>query len=166
MELLEIPKNPEKEVFTVKHKGKYFAAITGDKSVYISQEGFDSPLKASNHARALKRQNNIVVNVKKQEKSNVAKNTATIAKKNKLYTEAEMASQTKLSFREVWLIIGPDGLYASNILTNNEVVKYEKDKDKAQMFKTYEDAHMSLTTLNMVVCCGHNLRRFFERIEN
>lgn len=164
MELLEISKNPEKEVFTVKHSGKYFAVITGEKSVYVCLEEFDSPLKASNHARALKRQNNITVNVKKQEKLSVSKNTATISKKNKLYTEAEMASQTKLSFREVWLIVSPDGLYASELLENNEVVKYKKNLNDAQTFKTYEDAHMYLTTLNMVVCCGHSLRRFFERI--
>ena len=166
MELSEIPKNPEKEIFTVKHDGKYFAVITGDISIYVSPKEFDSPLAASNHARTLKRQNKIVVNIKKQEKSSTAKNAATIAKKNKFYTEAEMASQTKLSFREIWLIVSPEGLYASNILTDNKVVKYEKDKDKAQMFKTYEDAYINLNTLNMVICCGHKLRRFFKRIEN
>jgi hypothetical protein len=164
--LLEIPKTPEKEIFTVKHNGKYYAAITGEQSIFVSPEIFDSPLKASNHARALKRQHKIDVKIKKDEKTKVVNNTAKILRKKQLYTEAEMASETKLKFREVWLILGPTGQYASKVLKENTVVNYVKDKDKAQTYRTYEDAIITLNVLDKVIRKGHQLRRFFERIDN
>jgi hypothetical protein len=107
--LLEIPKTPEKEIFTVKHNGNYYAVIAGEQSLFVSPEVFDSPLKASNHARALKRQHKIDVKIKKDEKTKVVNNTTKILTKKQLYTEAEMASETKLKFREVWVILGPTG---------------------------------------------------------
>ena len=164
--LLEIPKTPEKEIFTVKHNGNYYAVITGEQSIFVSPEIFDSPLKASNHARALKRRHKIEVKIKKDEKTKVVNNTTKILRKKQLYTEAEMASETKLKFREVWLILGPTGEYASNILEQNTVVNYVKDRNKAQTYKTYEDAIITLNVLDKVVRKGHQLRRFFERVDN
>lgn len=161
--LLEIPKNPEKEVFTIKHNGEYYAAIAGDSSVYVCPEAFDSPLKASNHARAVKRQHKITVNIKKQEKTGVSKNTPKMIRRNRLYTEAEMASQTELKFREVWLIVGPNGNYAGEVLTKDKVVSYVADKESANTYKTYEEAIITLNVLDRVVKKGHQLRRFFER---
>lgn len=161
--LLEIPKTPEKEIFTVKHNGKYYAAITGEQSIFVSPEIFDSPLKASNHARALKRQHNIDVKIKKDEKTKVVNNTTKILRKKQLYTEAEMASETKLKFREVWVIVGPTGKYATNILTDKTVADYVVNKDKAQTYRTYEEAIITLNVLDKVIQKGHQLRRFFER---
>ncbi len=161
MDLIEIPKNPEKEVFTVRHNGKYYAVITGDETLYVSSEVFDSPLKASNHARAIKRELKITVNIKKQQKTGVSKNTSKISKRNRLYTEAEMASQTNLRFREVWLIVSPDNRYVCEVLKNNSVAKYATNKDNAHAYKTYEEAMLNLKTLDMVIRKGHRLVRFF-----
>jgi hypothetical protein len=164
-DLLEIPKNPDKGVFTLKHEGKYYGAITGDTSVFVSPVVFDSPLKASNHARSLKRKNKINLSIKKQNNVDATKNTYKIARENCFYTEAEMASRTDLKFREVWLIVNLEGKYASQILSNNNVVKYVNKKEKAQSFKTYEEAQTHLKTLDTVVRRGHTLRRFFEEIK-
>lgn len=162
MNLIEIPLNPTKEVFTVKSEGKYYGAITGETSIFVLAESFDSPLKASNHARSVKRQNKITVNIKKQETTSVSKNTPKISRKNRLYSESEMTSHTHLRFREVWLITTPDGKYASEILSNKSVVKYVPNKEKAQIFRTYEEATLALNTLDMVIRKGHGLKRFFE----
>jgi len=165
MNLIEIPLQPTKEVFTVKSDGKYYGAITGEECVFVIPESFDSPLKASNHARSLKRQHKITVNIKKQETKSVAKNTTKIVKKNRLYTESEMASHTNLRFREAWVIIGPDGGFASNILANDKVVKYVEEPEQAQIFKTYEEAIISSNVLDRVLKKGHNLRRFFQETD-
>lgn len=163
MDLLQIPKNPEKEVFTVKHNGNYYAVVTGDDVLYVSPEVFDSPLKASNHARSIKRQHKIDVKIKKDQKTKVLNNTTKIPRKNKLYTEAEMASETQLKFREVWIILDPWGRFAKTIIKNNTVVEYASDKESAQRFGSYEEAILQLKTLDMVVKRGHKLQRFFER---
>lgn len=163
MKLLVIPKHPNKEVFTVKLNDKYYAVITGDDMIYISPEVFDSPLKASNHARALKRQFKIDVKLKKEQKPKVTNNTTKIRRKKEFYTEAEMASETKLKFREVWLIVSPDDRYVGEMLKNNSVVSYVDNKSYACSFKSYEDAILNLKTLDMVIKKGHKLKRFFER---
>lgn len=73
-----------------------------------------------------------------------------------------MASETKLKFREIWVILSPAGLYAANIITDNTVVTYEENKDDAQRFRTYEEAIIQLKTLDTVIKRGHRLQRFFE----
>lgn len=161
--LLEIPRNPEKEVFTIRHNNKYYAVITGHDKLFVSPELFDSPLQASNHGRALKKQQKIDVKIKKEQKSRVSNNTIKILRKKQLYSEAEMASETKLRFREVWIILGPNGKYATSIIQNNVVVDYADEKEDAQRFSTYEDAILQLKTLDMVVKKGHKLQRFFEQ---
>ena len=161
--LIEIPKHPDKEVFTVKVDNRYYAVITGNDSMYMIPEMFDSPLKASNHARSLKRQLKIDVNIKKEQKTKVLNNTTKILRKKQFYTEAEMASETRLKFREVWLIVSPDNRYVGQVLKDNEVVKYVESQNYAFAFKTYEEATLNLKTLDMVVKKGHKLKRFFER---
>lgn len=161
--LIEIPKHPDKEVFTIKVDNRYYAVITGNDSIYMIPEMFDSPLKASNHARSLKKQLQIDVKIKKEEKRTVVNNTTKILRKKQFYTEAEMASETRLKFREVWLIVSPDNQYVGEVLKNNEVVKYVESQGYAFTFKTYEEATLNLKTLDMVVKKGHKLKRFFER---
>ena len=161
--LFVIPKHPNKEVFTVKLNDKYYAVIMGDDTIYMSPETFDSPLQASNHGRALKRQLKIDVKIKKKQKPKVLNNTVKILKRNRLFTEAEMASETRLKFREVWLIISPDERYVSEMLKNNTVVEYVSDDSLAHTFRTYEEANLNLKTLDMVIKKGHRLKRFFER---
>ena len=63
MDLVQIPKNPEKEVFTLKAGEHYFAFITSEESVFLIPEPFKSPLVASNKARSLKRVHKIQVNL-------------------------------------------------------------------------------------------------------
>lgn len=163
MELLKIPTNSEKEVFTVKSGITYYAAIKGEDCIYLSLKAFDSPLKASNHARSAKRELQNTPNVKKPKKNTQKANTRKITVKRQLLEEAEMTSATRLRFREVWLIVSPEGKYASKILSGKKVVTYVKDKNKAEVYSSYEDASVSLNTLDMVVRRGHSLRRFFER---
>jgi hypothetical protein len=162
--LVEIKLNENKEVKAVKIKDKYYAFIFSEESIYISDEAFDSPLTASNHARRVKREQKIKSVVKNQNASVKIKKPIKITRKQRLYTEAEMAQNTLLKFREVWVILAPDKKYVQYTLTNDEVVSYCQDKDNAQTFKTYEEAIVMANTLNHVVKCGHSLRRFF--VEN
>jgi hypothetical protein len=161
--LLELPKSPEKEVFTVRNGDKYFGVITGENSLYVLKEEFDSPLRASNHARSLKRQHKIKTLIKNEKNTFVTTNTFKLLRNSRLYTEAEMASQTGLKFREVWIIVSPKGEFVSTMLSDQTVVTYVKDKDLAKTYRTYEEAILNLKTLDMVVKRGHSLRRFFER---
>jgi hypothetical protein len=49
------------------------------------------------------------------------------------------------------------------VLTDKTVAEYVTNKDKAQSYKTYEEAIITLNVLDKVVQKGHQLRRFFER---
>lgn len=162
MDLVKIPRGPEKEVFTVKSGDRYFAFITGADDIFLIDEPFESPLVASNKARALKRQHKIQVNLKNTKKP-VAKSK--LQPKYVLYTEAEVAKLTHLRFREAWLICAPKGGFVAEIMQNNKVVEYTTDHSKAKTFKSYEDASDYIKTLDMVVKKGHSLRRFFARTD-
>ena len=54
MEFIQIRKNPEKEVSVVKINGVYHGVLAGQNDIYLTFDGFSSPLKASNTARSLK----------------------------------------------------------------------------------------------------------------
>lgn len=159
-DLIVLPKNSNKEVFTIKIEGRYRAVISDDNNFYLHPTQFDSPLKAANFGRSLKK--TLDIKIKKIKKTNRVNNTSKILRKKHLLTEAEMTSETRLKFREVWLILSPDDNYVGDVLNNNKVVKYVRDKDNALTFKTYEEAMLNLKTLDMVIKRGHKLRRFFE----
>lgn len=163
MELVRIPRGPEKEVFTVRAGDRYFAFITGAEDIYLLEESFESPLVASNKARALKRQHKIQVNLKKTKKPAVQ---SKLQPKCVLYTEAEVAKLTHLRFRETWLICAPKGGYVKKVMQDNKVVEYTNDNKEAKSFKSYEDAADYVKTLDMVVKKGHNLRRYFTRTDS
>lgn len=163
MELLQLPKNTDKEVFTVKHDGKYFAVLNTEENYLVSLQEFDSPLKASNHGRSAKKQLGLTQTIRKVEKAKTPKPERKIQKRPKLYSETEMASETRLKFHEVWLIVGPRGNYASSVLQNGTVVNYVNDADRADIYKSYEEANLRLNTLDMVIRKGHSLKRFFAQ---
>jgi hypothetical protein len=162
MELVRIPRGPEKEIFTVRAGDRYFAFITGEEDIFLLEESFESPLVASNKARALKRQHKIQVNLKKTKKPNIE---SKLQPKCVLYTEAEVAQLTHLRFRETWLICAPKGGYVANVMQNKKVVEYTDNMEDAKSFKTYESASDYVKTLDMVVRKGHNLRRCFTRTD-
>lgn len=159
MDLVQIPKNPEKEVFTLKAGENYFAFITSEDSVFLVAEPFKSPLVASNKARSLKRVHKIQVNLKKTEKPKTA---SKLQPKCVLYTEAEVAKLTHLRFRETWFILAPKGGYVKSVMEGKKVVEYTEDISNAKEFKSYEEATDYLKTLDLVVKTGHGLRRYFK----
>lgn len=163
MDLVQIPKNPEKEVFTLRAGEHYFAFITSEDSVFLVTEPFKSPLIASNKARSLKRVHKIQVNLKKTEKPKTA---SKLQPKCVLYTEAEVAKLTHLRFRETWFILAPKGGYVKKVMEDGEIVEYTQDIKDAREFKSYEEASDYLKTLDLVVRLGHGLRRFFKETKD
>jgi hypothetical protein len=161
MNLVKLEVNPDREVCTVKLNSAYHGVIVGQESLYLTDESFDSPLKAANSARQLKRTNKIDLNIKKNQQSLKLKFQSKILKVCKLYTETEMADTTNLRFRETWVILSPSGKFVKSVLKENKVAEYSGTKENAMLFKTYEEARMKQNTLNMVLKQGHSLRRFF-----
>lgn len=161
MSLVKLDTNCEKEVSTVKINNVYHGIVVGDDGLYLTTDTFESPLKAANAARKLKRENKIVRTVKKKSISPYNQIKTKIIRVDKLYTEAEVAALTHLRFREAWVIMSPQGRYVKNMLKNNKVVEYCSDRETALKFNTYEDASTGQKTLNNVVLNGHYLRRFF-----
>jgi hypothetical protein len=76
-----------------------------------------------------------------------------------------MSSRPHLKFREVWVILSPRGEFVEKAIEDATLVQYRKDRKKAEIFKSYEDALFKLKTLDMVVKKGHYLRRFFEEVK-
>jgi hypothetical protein len=156
----------DKEIYTLKVSGLYYGLVWSedDQAIYLTEEGVATALQAANAARKLKKDKDIgKPSVKKPA---ARKNTDKVKKTKpvKLYTEAEMTGMTHLRFREAWVITNLTGQYVEKSLTRDKVVKYNKDKDKAQVFKSYEEASMLAKTLDSVHAVGHSLKRFF--IEN
>lgn len=167
MQLIQICKNPEKEIFSIKIGSLYYGVITGSSELHVTTEGFESPLKASNNARSLKKKYNIKADIKKSEKTDKNAKTIKINQNVCLYTEAEiasMASLTNLRFREAWVIRSLDGSYVKDTQRKNSVTDYVGTKEEATLFPSYESASLRLKTLDLVVKKGHRLQRFF--IEN
>ena len=161
MELVSIEKNPDKEVFAVRINGAYHGAVTGENEIYLTAESFESPLKASNNARALKKKHQIKTDIKKFETFKKSPAAPKIVRSVYLYTEAEMASITHLRFREAWVIVSPTGDFVIDPKRPGMITEYVKTKEKAKIFPSYEAANLRLKTLDMVVKRGHTLQRFF-----
>lgn len=169
MELIQICTSPEKEIFSVKINSLYHGVITGTDELHVTTEGFESPLKASNYARSLKKKYKIKADVKKNEKSDKNSKTIKIGQNVCLYTEADiasMASLTKLRFREAWVIISPEGKYVQETTKKGMVTDYVSNKEKATLFPSYESASVRLKTLDLVLKKGHRLQRFFIKADD
>lgn len=157
-------KNPSKEVFAVKINGLYYGAVTGDEKIYLSEEGFDSPLKASNNARSLKKKYKIEAYIKKQQNLNKVAVAPKINRNVCLYTEAEMSRLTNLTdlrFREAWVIMGPTGQFVVDTIKPGLITEYVKEKNDAKIYLSYDEANLRLKTLDTVLKKGHRLQRFF-----
>jgi len=164
--LLKLELSKDKNIYALKTPSGCLGVVSNGETLYFTAEFFDSPLKAANAARKLKKEKGISTKTKKLQNSSVVKNTTTIAKITKLYTLAEMGyGPTKLKFREVWLLMGPSGSFVSETLnkTEKKVVKYEDNKDKAKRYRSYEEASLDLKVLDNVIKKGHSLIRFFEK---
>lgn len=164
-DLLAVPKGNVKDVFTLKKNDKYYGVIEGEHNMFLCLTEFDSPLKAANHARSLKRKNKIGSVADTLKKSEAPKIRSKVPKKNKLFTEAEVATRTHLRFKEVWVVLNPEGAFVLEAVKDNTLVKYSNKREQAKVFKTYEEALYTLTTLDMVVKKGHKLRRYFEKLD-
>lgn len=161
MTLVQLQTKDDREVYTVKINGSYHGVVVGNEVLYVTTEAFESPLKAANAARKLKRENKISRTIKKKSDVNNTVIQTKIHRVKKLYTETEVASITHLRFREAWVILSPKGEYVKSLLTWNKVVEYCKKKEEAKTFKTYEEASDFQKTLDRVVRTGHTLRRYF-----
>jgi hypothetical protein len=156
----------DKEIYTLKINATYYGLVwdKDNSTIHITEDNAATPLQAANAARKLKKyKDNGTPPDKTQAPS---KNTDKVKKAEpvKLYSETEMAGMTHLRFREAWVVLSLKGLYVETSLTRDKVVKYNRNRDKAQVFKTYEEASMLLKTLDSVHEVGHTLKRFF--IEN
>ena len=161
MALVKLETNKDKDIYTVKMGTCYHGVVVGDDTLYVTEEAFESPLKAANAARKLKRENKIIRTIKKKRDLEQPFIQTKITRVEKLYTEAEVAALTHLRFRETWVILSPNGEFVKNMLKDKNVVNYCKNKSDALTFTTYEDASVNQKTLNLTVRNGHYLRRFF-----
>lgn len=161
MNLSKLTLDHSKDICTVKTNSGYLGVIFADNELFLTLETFESPLKAANSARKLKRESGIKTTVKKNKKSKVLEIKTTITRVNRLYTEAEMASYTYLRFREAWVILNPSGDFVQSVVSNNRVAEYCKEKSEAKLYATYENASCDQKVLNAVLKNGHQLRRFF-----
>jgi len=165
--ILSIPKVTEKEVFTLKSEGKYFGVVQGADEFFVCPEEFTSPLRAANHARAIARQlrkenklSSPAHSLKKVEAPGIR---SKVSEKKELFTEAEVANKTHLRFKEVWVILNPEGRFVMEAIKDKTLVRYSGKREQALVFSSYEDALYTSTTLDMVVRKGHQLRRYFEK---
>jgi hypothetical protein len=156
----------DKEIYTLKINAEYYGLVwdKNNCTIHITEDSAATPLQAANAARKLKKYKDNGTPPEKTQASSKNIDKVKKAEPVKLYSETEMAGMTHLRFREAWVVLSLEGLYVETSLTRDKIVKYNKSRDKAQVFKTYEEASMLLKTLDSVLKVRHTLKRFF--IEN
>lgn len=168
MQTATVKLEENKEIYTLKAGNLYFGLVWSEqnRTFYVTDEGSTTAFQAANAARKLKKYKD--TGKLSTKKAAIRKNTDKVNKTKpvKLYTEAEMTGMTHLRFREAWVITNITGQYVETSLTADRVVKYSKNKDKAQVFKSYEEASMLAKTLDSVHEVGHSLKRFFIKNTN
>lgn len=168
MDAASIKLAEDKEIYTLKIGALYHGLVwdAQEQTLHITDDGVATALQAANTARKLKKYKDTGEAPKKKQAPR--KNTDKVKKTKpvKLYSESEMAGMTHLRFREAWVILNLKGLYVETSLTATRVVKYSKNRDKAQVFRTYEEASMLAKTLDSVHAVGHTLKRFFIESTN
>jgi len=168
MQIINLPADCKKEIFTAKVEEGYVGCVRTDEYVCFTIEKFDSALKAANRARNLQR------NLKNKSESKISSTTVKTPSKKvkkkvaytpKLYTLAETEAMPLLRFQEVG-VITRENLYVQDCLEkeNKRLVRYTPDKDKAKYYKDHEEAKMTMRVLKGVVGPGFDLKRFF--VEN
>lgn len=165
--IITIRKNSDKEIFTVRVNTMYHGIVQSEAEFFIANEGFDSPLKAANHARSMARklraENRLVAVEPAVKQKTVPAIRSRVSKKKQLFTEAEVATRTHLRFKEVWVILNIEGRFVMEAIKDKTLVRYCNSHEKALAFNSYEEALRTSTTLDMVVRKGHQLRRYFEK---
>lgn len=145
--------------------GYHGVVLCEDKgAVLVSECGYHSPLVAANAARKHAKEEGIqpALSVTIKPSAKVVKSPK-LASKSRLLTEDEMAHYDKLRFREVWVLVDKDGRYVRDSLNKEKgiLATYTEDRDKAQVFRTYEQAALTIQTFKAVYLGPHQVRRFF-----
>ncbi len=136
----------------------------------VSEESYDSPLKAANSARkytkvALQKEKG---QTRKLNNAKVTK-TAKTPTKRVLLAEHEMTQHNTLRFREVWLVRGvKEGDYVKTALDKDRkiLVDYTKNRGEAKVFKSYEEADTLRKTYKALFLGHHSVQKFFLDTEN
>jgi len=168
MQIIGLPVDKKKEIFTAKVDGSYVGCVRTEEYVCFTLEKFDTALKAANKARNLQR--NLKTKSENKISSITVKTTSEktekkVAYTQKLYTLAETEAMPLLRFQEVW-VITRENLYVRDCLDqkNKRLVRYTPDKEKAKHYSDHEEAKMTMRVLKGVVGPGFDLKRFF--VEN
>lgn len=168
MQIIGLPADKKKEIFTAKVEEGYVGCVRTEDYVCFTLERFDTALKAANKARNLQR--NLKTKSENKISSTTVKTTSEkiekkVAYTQKLYTLAETEAMPLLRFQEVW-VITRDNLYVRDCLDqkNKRLVRYTPDKEKAKYYNDHEEAKMTMRVLKGVVGPGFDLKRFF--VEN
>jgi hypothetical protein len=160
--------NTDKSVQVIRlasgYRGIYF---TEDRTLlHLTLEPFGTVLAAANAARKAAKEQKVVLNSRLAPGVSAKVGEITEKPAIRLYTEQEKVASKKLKFREVWTVLNTKGDYVKSCLEqdNKSLVTYTQDKDKAKLFKSYEEASMLINTFKAVYLGPHAARRFF--IEN
>ena len=172
MDILNIPAEVTKEIFTAKAGGKYVGCVRMVDYICFTAETFDSALKAANKARNLKRRLS-QQNGTQLEKKSVPTNSSSLKVKKKvvyhqrLFSLPEIKVMPLLQFKEVWVIL-KDNQYVSDCLNKKEkkLVSYSAKCSEAKLFKYHDEAKSMITTLKGVLGPGFELARFFIQNED
>jgi len=167
MEILNIPAEVTKEIFTAKTGEKYVGCVRMVDYICFTAETFDSALKAANKARNLKRLLSQQSGTQPQKKSVPTEGSSVKVKKKvvyhqRLFSLPEIEVMPLLRFKEVWVIL-KDNQYVSDCLNKEEkkLVSYSAKRSEAKLFKYHDDAKSMVTTLKGVLGPGFELTRFF-----
>ena len=172
-DVVEVALDQGKNVTTVKIQGLYYPLVLTEKTLYISSEGFESALIASNHGRKVRREKIKLSDVGVKEKTSEVKPEEkpktpreTKVRNVRLWKEFEMKARPDLSFQEVWVIMERGGQYCHSYLNGESqdkegIIKYSGALSTAQFFPNYADAQGVQKILNQTVRIGHKLRRFY-----
>ena len=152
----------KKEIFTFKSGNVYHGAVNAGDNIFVTATTYDNALKAGNAARKLKKSKNIEIKTSTKKSENV-KNSSKIRPKMKVFTEAEtkLMLDRGLQMQEVWLIQDKkSGKFVASTL-DQTIAEYDTDKNKAQLFKNFENAVSIMKILNSMIAPGHTLRRMY-----
>ena len=160
-DVVEVALDTGKNVTTIKIQGLYYPLVLTEKTLYISNEGFESALTASNHGRKVRREKVSDSCVKEKPKVVVETKVRNV----RLWKESEMRARPDLAFQEIWVITNDTGEFAHSYMNGESksiegIVKYAPKPDRAQHFPVYEKAQSVKRILDQTVKIGHKLRRF------
>ena len=172
-DVVEVALDQGKNVTTVKIQGLYYPLVLTEKTLYISSEGFESALIASNHGRKVRREKIKLSDVGVKEKTSEVKPEEkpktpreTKVRNVRLWKEFEMRARPDLAFQEIWVITNSAGEFAHSYMNGESkdiegIIKYATRVEGAQQFPIYEKAQGVKRILDQTVKIGHKLRRFY-----